>query len=238
MWAPFFTLFWRHWPDCPFPVYLGTTVATHYDDRVKSLPAGDYPWSKTFRLTLERLDTEYALVFLEDFFLKRSISTAGIIQHLHVLQTLGGTVLRLHPMPPPDTEVDGHSSIGRIHRLAPYRVSLQPALWNRRALVELIRDEESIWDFESHGTIRSRSSFRGFYSTYRTALPHRHVVERGEWFWAAARYYRNQDIGCDFSARPTMSLVKAFKKALNRFRKNSTSAMSNFVFRRSAWLTR
>jgi len=24
LWRPFFTLFWRHWPDCPFPVYLGS----------------------------------------------------------------------------------------------------------------------------------------------------------------------------------------------------------------------
>ena len=219
LWPPFFTLFWQYWPDCPFPVYLGTTAGTYDHPKVTTLHTGDDVWSKCFRRALERVDTEYVLLFLEDFFVSEPISTIEIVRHLHVLQELDGIVLRLFPQPSPDAPLSDHAGIGRIHPDAAYRVSLQVALWKRRRLLDLIRDEESIWDFELKGTPRSRTMPDGFYGTYEPVISYRHVVERGEWFRKAAEYYRTQPIGCDFTARPIMGRMKTVRKALYRRRR-------------------
>ena len=28
LWPPFFELLWRHWPDCPYPIHLGSETQT------------------------------------------------------------------------------------------------------------------------------------------------------------------------------------------------------------------
>lgn len=227
LWRPFFTLFWRYWPDCPFPVYLGTNRAQYDEPRVTTLAAGADPWSKQLRLCLNRIDDEYVLLLLEDYFLNKPVSSAAIIEHLKLLHALRGTVLRLYPKPGPDLPVPGRAGVGRIHPRARYRISTQAALWSRIELLSLLEDEESPWDFERNGTTRSQAKPEGFYAACKPALSYRHVVERGRWFRSAARYYERQQIGCDFQARPVMGLLTALKKAVNRSRKTCINALSH-----------
>ncbi|MGA8027664.1 MAG: hypothetical protein WB992_11005 [Bryobacteraceae bacterium] len=216
LWRPFFALFWRYWPDCPFPVYLGSNFETYSDERVTSLTAGeDESWSKNLRFFLNRLDSEYVLLLLEDFFLNRTVSTATLIDHLNALDQLGGSVLRLRPNPPPDIPVRGYPTIGSIYRFAPFRVSAQASIWKRLDLLALLRDGESAWEFERQATIRSQSRANGFFCTYAAKLPYRHVVEQGKWFWSAAPLYKKENIGCDFNARLVMGPFAAFSKVIH-----------------------
>jgi len=213
LWPPFFHQFWKYWPACPFPVYLGANTATWHDPRVCTLHAGaDESWSKSLKFFLSRIPSRYVLVLLEDFFLDGPVSNAGIASSLETLEGLDGTVLRLVPNPPPDLAVKNHPGVGEIHRLAPFRVSAQPGIWNRSALLAVLRDGESAWDFEHRGTLRSQTDTRGYFCMRATSLVCRHVVEQGKWFRPAARYYGKLNIGCDFAARPTMGALTAAKK--------------------------
>jgi glycosyltransferase involved in cell wall biosynthesis len=213
LWPPFFHLFWKYWPACPFPVYLGANSAAWHDPRVCTLHAGpDESWSKNLRFFLEQIPSHYVLLLLEDFFLDGPVSNTAVASSLEALAVLDGTVLRLIPNPPPDLAVENYPAIGQIHRLAPFRVSAQPGIWNRSALMAVLRDGESAWDFEHHGTTRSRTDSRGYFCMRAASLPCRHVVEQGKWFRPAARYYRKLNVGCDFAARPAMSALTAAKK--------------------------
>jgi hypothetical protein len=210
LWTPFFTLFSRYWPDCEWPVYLGTNFAHPDVDYVRTIPAGeDEAWSKRLRFFLQQLTTEYVLLLLEDFFLDRPVSSDSIREHLKLLHSLDGASLRLFPNPYPDYVRKG---IGVIHPRAAYRVSLQASIWNRSRLLDLLVDEESPWQFETRATLRSRSLQAGFYCSPVPVIHYRHVLERGEWFRSQAQFYRAQNIGCNFQARPVMSLVKALRK--------------------------
>jgi len=220
LWEPFFALFWRYWPDCPFPVFLGSNFATHSDARVKSLTAGeDQSWSRNLRYFLDAIDSEYVLLLLEDFFLNRPVVTRTIIEHLNALHALRGTMLRLYPHPRPNIRLREFGSIGLIHNAAPYRVSTQPAVWNRKELLGLLRDSESAWEFEVQGTIRSQAKADGYFGSYRPIVPYCHVVERGMWFRSAARRYKQQAIGCDFTVRLVMGRFTAAKKQINNWRR-------------------
>jgi glycosyltransferase involved in cell wall biosynthesis len=215
LWRPFFTLFRQYWPDCPFPVYLGAQTASADFVGVTTLLAGaGESWSSSLRCFLNRLDSENVLLLLEDFFLCETVSTANVLEQLAALTKLGGTVLRLNPDPPPSFGIKAFTKLGGQHRLAPFRVSLQPSIWNRRALLALLRDGESPWEFEVQGTFRSQERNGEFYCTRKQEFLYRHVIEKGEWFWTAARHYRRRNIGCDFSARRVMGPFTAARKAV------------------------
>jgi hypothetical protein len=229
LWTPFFTLFWRHWPDCPYPVYLGTNQAACNHPRVRTLNAGpDESWSTNLRFFLSRIDSDYVLFLLEDFFFIKRVSTAAISDQLSALHSLHGTMLRLFPNPPPHLPVKGYADIGSVHHLAPFRVSAQAALWKRADFLSLLVDGESPWEFEQRGTLRSRARTGGFYCTRRPVLPYIHVVEQGRWFRSAAQRFAAENIGCDFDVRGVISVSTSAKKTVHsmvRYVANQTSGL-------------
>ena len=225
LWTPFFSLFFRYWPDCPFPVYLGSNDKQFLDPRVHSLASGHLAWSAGCRLHLNQIEADYILLLLEDYFLDSQVSTQEVLHYLAELDRLGGLLMRLTPLPGPDAKLAGNDRTGRIALGAPYRISTQAALWRKTHLLDILRDDESIWQFEWNGTVRSREFAEGYYGTYHSVVGYRQVVERGKWFWSAARRYRDENIGCDFSARAVMNPAVALKKAINRFRKNTVGSL-------------
>jgi hypothetical protein len=229
LWPPFFNLFWRYWSDCPWPVYLGTNQRSFSDERVVTIAAGETEWSQRLRFCLNRIDTDFVLLLLEDYFLDRPVSTSLLLQNLATLANLNGSQLRLFPIPGPDCRLSSHPALGTIHPRAAYRVSTQAAFWIRTHLLDLLADNESIWQFEWNATHRSRSLTARYYATNKPLIHYRQVVERGEWFRGAARYFRIQKIGCDFTARPIMNRRLALKRSI-------TTAVRYFKLRLTARL--
>jgi hypothetical protein len=207
LWLPFMTLFWRRWPDCPFPVYLGSNQQTFEHPRVTTIYAGHgHNWTNRVREQLATLDTSYVLLMLEDFFLRRPVNTVQVVSCFEALLKLQGTMLRLTRRPSPDLPVASFPLIGQIKPGAPYRVSTQATIWHRQTLLNLMREGETIWQFEMHGSRRSDRMRDGFYSVWRSILPYdHHVIERGKWFRHEARRFGRMGIGCDFSRRPIMT---------------------------------
>lgn len=213
LWKPFFRLFWRFWPDCPFPVYLGANELRYEDARVAPIFSDQgNNWSNRVRQHLEAVPTPYVLLILEDFFWRRSTPTAHVLSLFAAMQALHGEMLRLTNRPPPDDRVAGHPDIGRVTPGAPYRASTQAAIWRTQTLLDLIRPGESIWEFETEGSRRSDSIGDGFYSTWRQVLPYGyHVVEKGSWFRHEARRFGRMGVGCDFTARAIMTRREALR---------------------------
>src|SRR5687767_11173207 len=79
LWRPFWTLFWRYWPDCPFPAHLGSNVERFDDVRVTTVTAGGgNNWTNRVREQVEALSTPYVLLMLEDFFLRAPVPTSRV----------------------------------------------------------------------------------------------------------------------------------------------------------------
>jgi hypothetical protein len=207
LWPPFMSLFWRYWPDCPFPVYLGSNQQAFYHPRVTTIHAGHgNNWSSCVREQVLALNTPYVLLMLEDFFLRRPVDSAQVVSCFEALCLLRGEMLRLVRRPAPDLPIAGFPLIGRIKPGAPYRVSMQATIWRRQTLLDLLRAGETIWQFELAGSRRSDHMEDAFYGVWRSVLPYdHHVVERGKWFRQEARRFGRMGIGCDLSRRPVMT---------------------------------
>lgn len=211
LWRPFLTLFWRYWPDCPYRVLLGSNQQCYDDARVNVIhSAHGSNWTNRVRDQLHAVRTPYVLLMLEDFFLRRSVSTKQVQRCLLALKRSKGHMVRLTLRPGPDLHLSETPELGIVSVGAPYRVSTQAAIWRVESLLSLMRDRESIWEFEINGSVRSADMPAGFYCTRRNVIDYgRHVVERGKWFpWEAWRFSRAH-IGCDFNRRPTMTFWEA-----------------------------
>ena len=56
VWPAFFELFFRHWPDCPGSVHLGTNFKAYDDPRVRMLRVGrDVTWAASVSIKVPRL---------------------------------------------------------------------------------------------------------------------------------------------------------------------------------------
>ena len=198
-------MFHRHWPDCPFPIALGANNATW--ESARPLLVGTGPsWSDEFARMLDQVNTPYALIMLDDFFLRSAVASAAVIRYLDYLDSTGGHMVRLHPRPGPDFVSDKNLGLGPALRGSAYRVSLQAAIWRLETLKGLAVPGESIWQFEEAATKRADAIPNGLWVTRRSIIPYRHhVIERGKWFRHEAAYFDRAAIGCDFSRRPVMS---------------------------------
>jgi hypothetical protein len=214
LWRPFLALLHRHWPDCPFPVYLGTGQLGCDDADVTVLRSdGGRDWSRCALDYLDQLPQAYILVMLDDFFLRRQVPTAEILHCLRFAQSTNSTQVRLIPRPPPTDRLAGESLIGECAAGSPYRLAAQAAIWNRAALHAFLRPGESIWAFEHQGNARALEQPHGFYSVWRPVLPYQgclahHVVEKGKWLPHEKWIFARQNIDCDFSRRATLPLAQ------------------------------
>jgi hypothetical protein len=181
LWPIFFALFWKYWPDCPFPVYLGANENMFKHSRVEMITVGsDRSWAETTRRMLELIPSPYVLFFLDDFFIYKPVDTAVVKSLAVEMKELNADYLRFRPAPPPDVSVSGHPRVGRIRPGAEYRCSLGIALWRRETFLKLLRDGETAWQMEILGSRRSEA-YGGFYSTWDTIIERTNGLEAGKW---------------------------------------------------------
>jgi hypothetical protein len=223
LWAPFFSLLKRHWPDCPFPVFLGAGIKSWNGDGVCTLKSSieDRDWSGRLYEYLGQISQPNILMMLDDFFLRRHVSTDIVLECLSFAKSANAIQVCLIPFPGPSGRLDTSKIVGESAPGMPYRLNSQAAIWNRSVLRELLRPGESIWEFEQFGNIRALAYAHGFYAARQAVLPYQglmghHVIQRGRWFPHQKWYFGRMEIGCDFGARGSLPWSQTFKYHLIR----------------------
>lgn len=216
LWEPFFTLFFRYWPDCPYPVYLGTNHLIYDHPRVKTIGVGDdTDWSSSFRCTLEQIPCPYVIVMIEDFLPTKSVDTAKIDRLITYMEAKGAGCLRLFPCPGPDLLCLDNPEVGGISKGADYRLSLQAAIWNKQTLLELLREGESAWELELNGTKRTNDLDVPFLCvTGDSPIPYFCTgVVKGKWVREAVELCEKEGIEVDLTVRSVQTPVDRFLRS-------------------------
>ncbi len=217
VWKPFFALLRRHWPDCPFRVVVGSNHVPCAEPGVEPLCIGDdIDWSRGLRAMVEAIDTPAVLVVLEDFLLRRRVDTAEVLARVDDFFALDAAYLRMLPFPPPDLRLARYPAVGECEPGAPYRSSMQAALWRREDLLALLRDGENPWEFEVLGARRSDSFARGFYCVHDDVLDYYAGVTSGKWVPYGVAICREHGVTVDLAARPMMTADEAMRFNVGR----------------------
>jgi hypothetical protein len=209
LWNPFWTLFFRFWPDCPYDRYLISNHKTFQDSRVKTIPVGeDRGWAANLRTALESMPNRYVLYLQEDYLINAPIHSERIQRLANTHRNSGAICLCLYPRYNCRTPYTGDQSVDVVNEATPFRVSLQTSIWDKAALLALLRDDESQWQFEyrasreTHGLILTDRARITDPSTW--AVPYFVTgVVRGKWVPDALKLCRAQGIRIDRNRRAT-----------------------------------
>ncbi|MBC7947576.1 MAG: hypothetical protein H7Y42_06830 [Chitinophagaceae bacterium] len=220
LWKPFFNLLAKYWSDCPYPVYLGANKLSLDKEGVQMLHTDKgSDWTGGIIEMMQRIDAEYIILILEDFFLQNKISQSDVSYCLDFLARNNGHCIRMIQMPGPTGKIPGEKMVGEIAVGTTYRVSTQVAIWKKSSLLDLMRAGESIWQFEKEGTKRSETLHpTGYFGTRKDVMTYKHhVVQKGKWFPWEAKKFGQMDIGCDFTKRQIMTPTEAFAWRKTKF---------------------
>lgn len=176
----------KNWPDNPYEIILGANGKNH----INSCPSGwkylnkgaDKSWHLSMIDYLSEVTTKYVLVHLDDFALIDKVSTNKINKCINFLEKENGVYLRLLPKPKPEIEIDDCFGAIAVSHNVPYITSLQPSIWNKNFLIELLKYKFNPWEFETKGgkTDLAINNKDAFYGVYKPIIDARHFVEKGK----------------------------------------------------------
>lgn len=172
LWDMFFYYMKKNWLDYDYnkKIYLNTESKKyrHSDFDVVTFshfPNGDKTrWSYRLRRVLENVEDDFVLLILDDFFLTDTVMTEEIEWCLDKMKKDDNiAVFLFDPTPGPNKDSKYRNYLRKDNK-APFRMSLQVGMWNRKHLLKYLRNHEMPWQFETWGSIRSRRYKEDFYA--------------------------------------------------------------------------
>lgn len=220
LWEPFFSIFWKQWPDCPARVFLGTNHKTYADSRVTSIPVGDdISWTSGVQKMLDHIDSEYVIIFLEDFLINHPVDNGELIRMVQIAKEKQLGCLRLVAHLPlalfPTEPIAEFPGLGVIKAGEPYRVTAQVAIWRIATLRKLLVPGLSAWEFEDLGAQISSEFTDLFWGTYKSVIVYEQCVEKGRWKPEGLEICKQAGIQIDFKSRQAFSLKELQDYYLN-----------------------
>ena len=154
VWNHFFELMNKYWSERP-KTYLATSELTPHYDSVEVIPAGkNTEWSKRASVALEKIETPYVILMLEDFFISDYVDNDLVRASLKLVeenqikfyQILVQLIKQSWEKGKP---YKGNKHIHIVPRNKKYGINLQAAIWNTDFLREKIGDGNyNAWKFE------------------------------------------------------------------------------------------
>lgn len=196
-WIPFFTLFQRYWPDCPYKVYMGTDKGSFPD--VMTLQTGDdggaKNWAQRLRCVLQAIPEKFVFLFQEDFLIQEPVHTVAIRKLARHMRDHDVGVIRAICDPVPRTAWHGCADLGAYGTHDDFRLSLQASIWDKEVLITLLKDGEDPWLTEFVGSRRSQFCQKPFLGVMFAPLSYYcTAIMYGEWDDGALELLRREGI--------------------------------------------
>ena len=164
VWNTFYSFFFKYWPDCPYKIYHGSNFLRFQNPRVTSLISNaDDDWSARLKNILGQIKEKYIILILEDYFIYTRVDNKALHSALGVMEKYNALFLRTACWASSYNEIWPYEKLtdfpfaGKIKANATYRITTQIGIWNRELLISLLKNGESIWEFEIDASKRSEA---------------------------------------------------------------------------------
>ena len=171
VWRPFAFFFRKHWPDCPFPIFLIVNELQIRSASIQALPVGpDRGWASNMKSALEQLDTSHVLYLQEDYFLNRPVRRDQLADDISYAFEHNADAFCLRARTKLEREFQPITDrFGVVPRHSDGRTRCQTTVWKRESFLAALRDGETAWEMESRGSERTRDMLALSYSTRENA---------------------------------------------------------------------
>lgn len=214
LWKNFFNIFYHYWNDCVYPLYLvNNNLPFDYKSikyvgkRPQVIHTGDeIDWFHRTIKSLKKINSEYILFLLEDYYLSKKQNNDDFEEIINFMRKNNAWYYQLSL----NREVSGEKIVPAQDNIN-YPISLQPAIWSRRKLIEVLENIKGStpWDFENYFKVLyengTGAKIEGAYYDTRDILGYKNGVLRGKWIPSTIRFYKKNGIIIDLGKRSMLS---------------------------------
>ena len=230
-WFPFFSFFSKYWPTCHYPKYLLTETMSFSGDMVTTINSDKKAWSSRLLDALCRIDSEYILFFLDDFFLMKPVKTEVLDQYVGYMERDKDiSVIYLKSIANQHRQSEKYSGLIEMEKGKKYYVNFQAALWRRTAFIDALLPNLSPWDIEENAKWERGEgnclcvSGGSYFDCTNDIIPYLWAQETGfgicksMWLWNNKSFFKREGIPCKCNSLPTLSkldyLINKYKKRI------------------------
>jgi hypothetical protein len=156
-WRPFAQFFQKFWGDCPFPVFLVVNELNPRSSWIRPIRVGpDRTWGRKLIKALRQIPRSHIIYFQEDYFLTSPVNEKLMAEDLaYALENdVDSFSFRARANREPNFEFI-NERFGVVPVDSDGRTRCQATLWKRESLLSILREEESVWDFEARASGRT-----------------------------------------------------------------------------------
>lgn len=170
LWDGFFKALSIQWPEFDMPIVINTETKNYSNENfnISVINSGrkTIPWGKRIKNVLQKIETEYVLLFLEDYWLVERVDNDYFEKTLNWLdENKDVSTFSFYPCMPGENIKDKRfERMERRPDKCKYKFNCQVSLWRREDLIRYIRNHESPWEWEMYGSIRATRYKKCFYT--------------------------------------------------------------------------
>lgn len=198
LWDPFFFLMNKYWKDNKYPIYLTTNTKNYIKESINVINnPKDFEWSKRTKSALEKINSEYVLLLLEDYFFSKKVDNQKIMDILQLMTQDKILYYKLNSFSKINSKAYNNKNYLKIiPNDLKYGVSLQPAIWNTKFLYDLIGDGNyNPWYFEKKILNENlKIEPKKFLYDNRHILNIKHGLVKGKWLPSTLKYFKRRGI--------------------------------------------
>ena len=156
LWLPFFTLPEKYWPNQSQTYIIVETKTVPFENIIDINNKIPSTLRSRFKNALKRIDSGYAIVLLDDFFIRKAVDKNIFYNSLEFLKNINQASVFYYLDTGPSFKeqfIDNkkHSEYELAIKLAWYKLNLQAPLWKKDDLISYVNDFDTTWNFEMLG---------------------------------------------------------------------------------------
>ena len=200
-WYPFHHCMEKYWPNHPKVVYSTETKVNPYYTTV----CKDYPisaWTRRIRETLETIRDKEVLLIVDDAFIRRPVDVARVAIAIDTMKK-DNTIACINFEKKYDFLNDAYSEDFLKRRDgAPWQVSIQCGLWDRKKLMDVLEGDMDPWTVERLQPSKGYTYLinNGDYIIDYGYITHVYFgLHNGKWCQEVIPFFEKEGIDVDYS---------------------------------------
>lgn len=146
----------QNWKNCQLKRFIGIENSKFEREGYVSLLSSKLSWSSRVKEYLEKINTDYVLIVLDDFYIEEKVNEDILLQLYEYIENdqliANITLANINDL----RNERINSYLCKRQNDANYLVNMQIGLWRTKILNSLLRENENPWQVELYGSIRAR----------------------------------------------------------------------------------
>ena len=162
LWPIFFNILLKEWPNIECPIVLNTESKSYHHSGLDIRTLRMYKhgenvsWTRRLKETLEKINTEFIILLLDDFFLQGPVDVKRLEECLNYMkQNKRIASFCFMETFTQNTNDQKYEQFEKRPLIAEYKLNCQAALWRRNTLIKYLKVDEDPWEWETMGNWRT-----------------------------------------------------------------------------------